>query len=387
MVTKNPVISLLSTLLMLSLLGCVHTNGKETPVTTPTIAVTETPTGIPTSTSLPPPSPTLSYSYVPIISLANVTEVEKLDDFDGSVNSVAISPNGKYLAATFENGIGIIWDISNVKYLREWHEAPKDVFFSNGPVSFSSDSNILATGGTLLELPSKKTLQEIPGTVIFHPIGRSLASFDWTTISLWSFDGKQWILDHQQDTQGVVSVAFSPDGNLLGEALNWGGGEGVNIWRLSDHKLLYSFPPPEHSHPAHFNFFAYAFLAFSPDNHYVATGTKDQPIVRVWNLQSGELIRDLDTAVEIREGIYYVPDVACVSFSQDSKVIVIAGEDTIIFKKITDGELIAMLKIDTYGMSSSKSITACATSNDGKLLFTGDSDGDISIWGVLVPPP
>jgi WD40 repeat protein len=254
-------------------------------------------------------------------------------------------------------------------------------------VSFNSDNNILATGGTLLELPSKKTIQEIPGTVIFSPLGKSLASFDGTTTSLWNFDGGQWTLDYNQDSQGIVSVAFSRDGGLLGEALDWGGGEGVNIWRISDHTLIYSFPPPEHSHPAHFNTEAYAFLAFSPDNHFIATGTKDQPVIRIWNLQTGELVKDLDTVVEIKEGEYYVPYVECVSFSQDSKVIAIAGNDTIIFKKISNGEFISMLEIDTYGLSTSKYITTCAASNDGKLLVIGDSGGEVSIWGVLAPAP
>ena len=387
MALKNPVVSVLSFLLIVFLLGCAKANQVETPMTTPTIAVTETPISIPTSTPLPSPSPAPAYSYAPIISAENITEVEKLDNFDGSVSSLAISPNGKYLAATFENGAGIIWDISNVKYLREWQDAPKDIFFSRGAVSFNSDNNILATGGTFLEFPSKKVIQELQGTVVFNPTSQTFVLFDWNNISLWNLSENEPILNFKQDSSGVENVAFSPDGNLLGEALHWGSGEGVNIWRVSDHTLLYSFPPPEHSHPAHFNFFAYAFLAFSPDSHFVATGTRDQSVIRIWNLQTGELVSDLNTVVETKEGGFYVPNVACASFSQDSKVIAIAGSDTIIFKRIPDGEFITMLKIETYGVNSSKYITACATSNDGKLLIIGDSGGDVSIWGVLAPPP
>jgi len=387
MFRKKPLISILTFLLVISLLGCTQANQTGTPTITPTISATETPNNTPTSTPLPSPSPPPAYSYAPVISAENITEVEKLDNFDGSVSSLAISPNGKYLAATFENGTGIIWDISNVKYLKEWRDAPKELFSAKGVLSINSDSSILATGGTLLELPSTRIIQELPGAVTFSPIGKSLALFDQTTISLWKFNGNQFALDYKQDSREPVGIAFSPDGSLLGEALYSGGGEGVNIWRVYDHTLLYSFPPPEHSHPAHFNFFAYAFLAFSPDNHFVATGTRDQPVIRIWNLQTGELVKDLNTVVETENGIYYVPNVACVSFSQDSRVIAIAGDDTIIFKSIPDGEFITMLEIDTYGFNSSKFITTCAASNDGKFLVIGDNSGDVSIWGILAPAP
>ncbi len=383
---KNSARHILTLLLLISMLfGCAQKNQNEMSLVTPTNPITEAPVDTPTPT--PSPSPTPAYSYLPIILEANVTEVVKFDKFDGGVSSIAISPNGRYLAATFNNGAGIIWDISAVKYWREWRDAPKDIFFAKGSVSFNSDSSVLATGGTLIELPSKKIIQELSGTVTFGPIGKTLALADWTTMSLWDFAGNQWILDYKQDTQGVVSVAFSPDGSLLGEALHWGGGEGVNIWRVSDHTLLYSFPPPEHSHPARFNTEAYAFLAFSPDNQFVATGTKDQPVIRIWNLQSGELVKDLNTVVQTTEGEYYVPDIECVSFSQDSKVVVLAGYNTIIFKKIPDGDNIGMLKIDTYNLSPANYITACAASNDGKLLVVGDSGGEVSIWGVPAPVP
>jgi len=388
MATKKTVIIVLSCLLMVSLLGCIQANQKETPIiTTPTISITETPISTPSSTPLPSPTPAPAYSHAPIISEENITKVEKLDNFDGSVSSVAISPNGKYLAATFENGTGIIWDISDVKYLREWRDAPKDIFYAKGSLSFNSDSNILATGGTLLELPSKRVIQELQGTVVFNSTNQEFALFDWNNISIWNLGENQPFFTLKQDSSGVANVVFSPNGALLGEALHWGSGEGVNIWRVSDYSLLYSFPPPEHSHPAHFNFFAYAFVAFSPDNNFVATGTRDQPVIRIWNLQTGELINDLNTVVETKEGEYYVPNIDCVSFTQDSTVIAIAGSDTIIFKRILDGEFITMLNIETYNSNSSKYITACAVSNDGKLFVTGDSGGDVSIWGVLAPTP
>jgi WD40 repeat protein len=344
----------------------------------PTVLATDAPKEIPTAT----PSPTLPpvYSYFPAISAANATKVVNINDYSGGVNSLAFSPNGKYLAATFDNGVGIFWDISNARGWQEWVAAPKDVFASNGQVSFSRDSSILATGGTLLQFPSKRLFQEMQAAVVFNPINETLAIFDWNNISIQKLGENQPVLKLKEGTAGITNVTFSPDGNLLGEAIN----EDVNIWRVSDHTLLHSFPPIEHNHPAHFNFFAYSFLAFSPDNHFVATGARDLGVVRIWNLQTGELVKDISTAVQMQEGGIYAPNVGCVIFSRDSKIIAIAGGNTIIFKRIPDGEFITMLGTSTY---QSKYITTCAASNDGKLLATGDSGGGVNVWGVPAYAP
>ncbi len=361
-------------------------SSTKTAVISPADFVTETLVAAPTS--IPSPSPTPAYSYLPPISEANATEIVNFDQFDGGVNSIAISPNGKYLAAAFNNGVGVIWDISAAKSWPDWHEAPKKLFIAKGTVSINPDNSVMATGGSLIDLSSMKIIQELPGTVTFSPSEKTLALAERDAVSIWNFNGEQWVLDYKQNDKFVASLTFSPDGNLLGEALEWGGGEGVNILRISDHKLLYSFPPSEHGHGAHFNFETYAFVAFSPDNQFVATGTKDEPAIRLWNLQSGELIKDFGVVLKKTNSFSAVyPNIKCAFFTQDVKVIVQSGDETIYFRKVPDGELLGVLEIDPYGLSRGSYITACAISNDGKLLVVGESGGEVSIWGVPAPVP
>ena len=226
-------------LLVLFLTSCA---APAMPLSTSTF--TPEPTAVQTSTptSTPSPSPTPAYSYWQIISASNATEVTNLYQFDGEVSSLAFSPNGKYLATSFANGAGIIWDISAVKGWNDLDDAPKNIFLAKGNVSFDPESRVLATGGKLIDLSTMKTIQELPGTVVFSPNRNTLASYDWNTVSFWNFDGNQWIMKYKEDTQDVVNVAFSPDGSLLGEAFDWGGGEGVKVRRVADHKLLYTFP-------------------------------------------------------------------------------------------------------------------------------------------------
>jgi WD40 repeat protein len=356
----------------MSSFGC--SSLKDITPTATAVLSTNTPTETPTLT----PSPTLPpvYSYFPAISVANATKVVNINGYRGGVNSLAFSPNGKYLAATFNNGVGIFWDISNAKGWEEWADAPKDVFVSKGQVSFSRNSGILATGGTLLEFPSKRVIQELQGNVVFNPINETLAVFDWNNISIRNLSENQLVLNLKHDSPGVANVAFSPDGSLLAEALHWGSGEGVNIWRVSDHTLLYSFPPIEHNHPAHFNTLAYAFFAFSPDNQFIITGTKDFPYkMRIWNLQTGNLVKDLDIFAD------------CVTFSQDAKVIILAEGNRITFRTFPEGDVIKELEVEIYYMSPTDYVTACTTSKDGKLLAIGDSGGTVNIWGVPAYAP
>ncbi len=374
---KTPVVFLILCFLLVSCAG-------EKAIPSPLAPALAEPTASPTPFS--PPTP--AYSYLPVITEANATQVANLDRADGGVSSLAFSPNGKYLAAAFDNGAGLIWDISRVKYwYPDWSSSPKDTFLAGSSVSFNPDGSVLATGGTLLELPSKVKMQELPGTAIISPTGSSLALFDDDTISVWKPDGTEWGLDYKQSLRGTVSTVFSEDGSLLAEALDWGAGEGVNIWRVSDHKLLYNLAPPEHSHPAHFNFHTFAFAAFSPDGHFAATGTRDFAAVRIWDLRTGSLIKELATAVETQPGGWYVPNVDCVTFTQDSKVLVIVAADTLIFKKASDGGYMGMLQMHPYAIPNAKSATACAASHDGKLLAVGDSGGEVSIWGIPASAP
>jgi WD40 repeat protein len=353
----------------------IPANVKETAVSAAFTLIAETQAAIATIIPLPTSSPV--YSSIPSISASNATSVVNLNNgYRGTVTSLAFSLNGKYLAAAFDNGVGIFWDISTANNWNEWADAPRDVFVSNGQVSFSSDSSILATGGTLLEFPSKKVIQKLSGTAIFNPTNQILALFDWNNISVRDINANQSILNLKQDSAGIINVAFSPDGNLLGEALDWGRGEGVNVWRVSDHTLLYSFPPIEHNHPAHFNTLAYAFFAFSPDNQFIVTGTKDFPYkMRIWDLQTGNLVKDLDTFAD------------CIAFSQDAKVIILADGNRIIFRTFPDGETIRELEVVISYMSPTDYVTACTTSKDGKLLAIGDSGGTVNIWGVPAYAP
>ncbi|MFZ5910216.1 MAG: WD40 repeat domain-containing protein [Chloroflexota bacterium] len=360
-------------LFAMSLFGCASL--KDVASTATAVLSTNTPTEVPTLT----PSPTLPPVYFdsPAISAENATKVIDLNaGYRGTVSSLAFSPNGKYLAAAFDNGAGIFWDISTADNWNEWADAPRDIFLSNGQISFSPDSSILATGGTLLEFPSKRVIQKLQGTATFSPINQTLALFDSDNISLWNLDGTQWVMNHKQTSQSVVNIAFSPDGNLFGEALDLGGDEMVNIWRVSDHTLLYSFPPIEHYHPAHFNMAAYAFFAFSPDNQFIVTGTKDFSYkMRVWNLQTGELVKDLDLFAN------------CIAFSQDTKVIILVDGNRITFRTFPDGDLIRELEVEIYYMSPTDYVTACTTSKDGRLLAIGDSGGTVNIWGVPAYTP
>jgi WD40 repeat protein len=404
MTTKNSTTCILASFFLIFILGCTPMSQEETRLETPTALMTETPLDTPTSpppTSTPVPSPTPAYSYLPIISGSNAKDITRFDGYDGDVNSLAFSPNGKYLAATYANGSGIIWDISTVKYWGEWQDAPKDVFHAEGDLSFDSSSRVLATGGTLIDLSTMEIIQELPGSVVFSPAGDTLAVHNLNDVSLWNYDGNRWTLSYKKDTPELATVAFSPDGSLLGEALDWGDGEGVEIRRVSDHTLLYSFPPPEHDHPAHFNNEAYAFLTFSPDNQFIATGTKDQPVIRIWNLKTGELINDINTAISVNvmdatsgeiHSEYEIPQVACAAISQDSKVIILTGyASSIIFKSLPEGDFISASPIDPYysPYSSYENIfsMACTTSKDGRLIATGDNHGNVIISGVPTTVP
>jgi WD40 repeat protein len=93
------------------------------------------------------------------------------------------------------------------------------------------------------------------------------------TAQVW--DARDGALLYELVTADAVSLAYSPDGELIATGSFDGG---LQLWRAEDGELLASFP-------AHF--LPVTGLAFSPDGQLLASGSEDGSIL-IWELAGQE---------------------------------------------------------------------------------------------------
>jgi WD40 repeat protein/transcriptional regulator with XRE-family HTH domain len=156
----------------------------------------------------------------------------------------------------------------------------------------------------------------------------------------------------------ITSVAFSPNGHYI--ATGSFNGE-IRVWQAENMKQIYSFT--EH------NGWVWS-IAFSPDGTILASGSNDRTI-KLWDVSKAESQGCMNTL----EG--HTHWVKAVAFSPDGATLASGSNDsTIKLWSITSGQQLVSLE------GHSGSVSSVAFSPDGSLLASGSEDSSIKLWHV-----
>ena len=221
--------------------------------------------------------------------LSNGTKISPA--FEGArkeVLSLDFSQNGDYLAAGSSDDNVYLWRASDglLLYVLSGH----DIDVLN--VAFSPDSSILASEDGNFEIRLWQAGSSIPYKVIhrtnefgslgnglaFSPNGDLLASSSspfsngkFDIIRLWKVSDGTFLQTFDENTNGILSLAFSPDGETLASG-SWNGT--ISLWRVSDGKLLNILE-------GHTDYVRS--VVFSPDGEILASESRDGTI-RLWGI-------------------------------------------------------------------------------------------------------
>jgi WD40 repeat protein/ABC-type dipeptide/oligopeptide/nickel transport system ATPase subunit len=217
--------------------------------------------------------------------------------------------------------------------------------------------------------------QDGVGSVAFSPDGQLLASGSWqndASIRVWDLhhpNQEPLLFEGYTDkghTDSITAVKFSPDGAFLASASD---DKTVRIWNLK-HPNTDPLILKDHSSRVWS-------IAFSPDGQLLASASDDWT-VRLWNLQT--LDREHPVHIRLKGHSAWVSSVA---FSPDGKALASGSFDCSIrlwqinqvdWKKRTINEDPIVLE------DHEQSVTSVAFTPDGKYLISSGYDNTVRLW-------
>ena len=300
-------------------------------------------------------------------------DLQSFDDKGASVNAVAFSPDGKFVASGSGAFLGSSYGdliIREVATGKEVHRAG----FPDGiqTLAFSPDGKRLALGhGPNITLFDTSSFHEIfnkssgPNTidsVAFTPDSARVITGSGGEpgyVKFWDAATGEQLGDSLSAFEGSeANIAVSPDGREL--AVTASGR--VEVWELPSRKPLRTLK-------GHYSF-VYA-VAYSPDGRYLASGSFDTTI-RLWDRATGNLIRVLPGHEGFVRGL---------AFSPDSRWIVSGAEDKSVklWSVDSDRELTTFHGHQQY-------VISVAFSPDGHRIASGSSDRTMKLWYASPSP-
>jgi WD40 repeat protein len=250
-------------------------------------------------------------------------------------------------------------------------------------LSFTPDGNLLAVGGCAVAVERVSedyvpvwdmrtgecvTRLASPATgrvsVAFSPDGQLLATASYgPPLRLWDTETWQQIREIPPGTDIVDGIAFSPDGTLLASA---GDDEVIRLWDVQTGAEVRSLR----------GFWAERVrsVAFSPDGKLLASGSWDSWL-QLWDVESGEEVGATQTD-EL--------SIECVGFSPDGQTLVSCGASALRGWHVPglEGVFVGQRFIDN-GIPWNCQLFAAAFSPDGQTIATGGSDNTVRLWENL----
>ena len=371
--SKTHVRVILLTFLSILIAACGSAPAAE-PTNTP--ANTATPLqATPTATAEPTASPTPLPELISADTISRLSQVSSFGEGE-SLRKLAFSPDGSLLASAGGNNEDFnirLYDVASGQLLQVI-SGHTDIVWD---IEFSADGQFFASVSSdrtakVWNLNTELPIQSIafPNEVIsvsFSPDSQVMAVGgvdNWPDAAIWTYSTANWQpITKLAALWNIPDIAYTADGQKL---VGGGISRNVRVWNAISGSELFVL---NHSGQV-------SSIAISPDGSTVAIGlcqdSDDNAVctlgaVWLWNLQTGELIKQLSDFSTWAEDVAYSPDGSLLfAGSRDGALMVYDGSN-----------YETLLSTSSPGGGG-----IMALSRDGRLLATAGFNGLIHLWQV-----
>ncbi|HZY85561.1 MAG TPA: sigma-70 family RNA polymerase sigma factor, partial [Gemmataceae bacterium] len=311
----------------------------------------------------------LKNGYDPTMRLLDAATGKELRAFPSPgqhAYATSLSSDGKRLAVAGEDKIIRVWDVETGKELYRLPATRWEVRC----VAFSPDGKLLATGdhgaAHLWDAATGKELKALPvpnhsvASLAFTPDSKTLVTGSlYADLRVWEVPGGRLVRAFVHRAE--VGLEFLPDGRTLFA----GGGPGsrqntVHFLDAVTGKEVRRFEGHDSRAEA---------AAFSPDGRLVATGAMGSDPIRLWEANTGKLVRLLGESE-------HAPSAFALAFSPDGKVLASGGYGQVALRDVTSGAVVRAFQGHDHN------VLCLAFTTDGKALASGSYDGTVRVTDV-----
>lgn len=293
-------------------------------------------------------------------SLPSSRFLERSLDNVGSVNAIALSPDGKTLVSASFGTIrmwnlktgGLVRTLNGVhskKSVKSLAVSPDGSIFASG----GDDNNLilwdLKTGRRILTISAHKAAVN---AIAFSSDGNTLATgSEDKTVRLWNAKTGSRLRTLAGHAGGVNAIALSRDGKTLASGSE---DKTVRLWNLDTGEVRRIIT----GHGGAVNA-----VDFSPNGQLVASASNDNTI-RLSNVRDGKRTRTFKG---------HSSWVRAIAFSPDSRTLISAGGEIIVWDLKTGKERATL-------SGHSQFVNSIAITKDSKTVVSGSPDRTIKIW-------
>ena len=293
------------------------------------------------------------------------------------INTVCVSPDGKQILSSGDDGTIRLWDIATRKEVNNFpgEKVSSGVVYPVTGVAYSPDGKTFISGqktslpklwdialGKVIKRVSQKTAGVY--SLAVSPSGNLIALGTYGSISICDANSSKEILIPISRTSPIIAVKFSPDSQTLVAVAD---NQEISLWDTNSGTKIRNFDIHNYQKDVEYATDA----SFTPDGKTLITGgfNKDpyQGIIKMWNANDGTLIHT------IIDG----QSVDCIAISHDGQKLATGNFDhTVKIWEISTGKLLKVL------VGHKNYIKSVCFSPDDKTVVSSSTHGAINLWKV-----